>query len=100
MSHKSKNDYKAVFVKLIVIIEVQISGYPKVKEIMLDFKAANWVTLKESFPQAEVKGCGFHLNQAMFKNMKKIELGPIYSRDTATKTISRLIILMINKKTK
>ncbi len=65
MSHKRKKDYKAVFGKLIEIIEDPISGYPKVEEIMSDFEAAVWVTLKELLPQSKMKGCGFHLNQAI-----------------------------------
>jgi hypothetical protein len=64
---------------------------------MSDFEAAVWVTLKKLLSQAEVKGCGFLLNQAMFKNMKKKRLGPIYNSDKATRTICRLIIIMIKK---
>ncbi|EFX72005.1 hypothetical protein DAPPUDRAFT_326561 [Daphnia pulex] len=92
MSHKRKKDYKAVFGKLIEIIEDPISGYPKVEEIMSDFEAAVWVTLKELLPQSKMKGCGFHLNQAMFKNMKKIGLGPIYNKDDATRTVCRQLM--------
>jgi hypothetical protein len=62
MSHKRKKDYKAVFGKIIELITDTEKRYPKVQEIVSDFEAAVWVTLRELLPQAEAKGCGFHLN--------------------------------------
>ena len=49
-----------------------VHQYPRVKEIMSDFEAAVWVSLKKVMPNVVVKGCGFHITQGMFKNLKKI----------------------------
>jgi hypothetical protein len=43
-------------------------------------------------PQVEVKGCSFHITQAMFKNLKKIGMGPMYQKDKATREICREIL--------
>jgi hypothetical protein len=87
MSHKRKKDYEAVFSKLI-----QLVNFPQVEEIVSDFEAAVWVTLKKLLPEVKIKGCGFHLNQAMFQNIKKIGLGPQYIRDKQCRQICRQIM--------
>ena len=43
-------------------------------------------------PEVKIKGCGFHLNQAMFKNIKKIGLGPQYIRDKQCRQMCRQIM--------
>jgi hypothetical protein len=40
----------------------------------------------------EVKGCSFHITQAMFKHLKKIGMGPIYQKDKATRKVCREIL--------
>ena len=47
-----------------------VHKYPRVQEIMSDFEAAVWVSLKKVMPNVVVKGCGFHITQGMFKNLK------------------------------
>ena len=89
MSHKRKKDYEAVFSKLIELV-----NFPQVEEIVSDFEAAVWVTLKKLLPEVKIKGCGFHLNQAMFKNIKKIGLGPQYIRDKQCRQMCRQIMLL------
>ena len=46
MSHKRKKDYEAVFSKLIELV-----NFPQVEEIVSDFEAAVWVTLKNYYPK-------------------------------------------------
>jgi hypothetical protein len=72
MSHKRKIDYTAVFSELLKMTHDPVHQYPRVKEIMSDFEAAVWVSLKKVMPNVVVKGCGFHITQGMFKNLKKI----------------------------
>jgi hypothetical protein len=50
-------------------------------EVVSDFEAAVWISLRNIFPTVGVKGCSFHLTQSMFKNLKKIGMGPDYQRD-------------------
>ena len=57
MSHKRKRDYEAIFAKLIELVH-----YSQVEEIVSDFEAAVWVTIKKLLPQVQIKGCGFQLN--------------------------------------
>jgi hypothetical protein len=66
---------------------------PQVEDILCDFEAAVWVTIKKLLPQIQVKGCGFHLNQTMFKNIKLIGLGPQYIRDKKCRQICRIMSL-------
>ena len=47
-----------------------VHKYPRVQEIMSDFEAAVWVSLKKVMPNVVVKGCGFHITPGMFKNLK------------------------------
>lgn len=92
MSHKGKRDYKAVFSKLLELITDPAEGYPRVEEIVSDFEAAVWTTLKKIMPNVLVMGCSFHINQAMFKNLKKIGLGPLYQASKNIRTICRQIL--------
>jgi hypothetical protein len=92
MSHKGKRDYKAVFSKLLELITDPTEGYPRVEEIVSDFEAAVWTTLKKLLPNVLVMGCSFHINQAMFKNLKKLGLGPLYQDRKDVRTICRQIL--------
>ena len=92
MSNKGKRDYKAVFSKMLELIEDPVMGYPRVQEIVSDFEAAAWTTLKKLLLNVVVMGCSFHINQAMFKNLKKIGLGPLYQERKAIRSICRQIL--------
>jgi len=92
MSHKRKRDYKAVFTKIRELLEDPSHHYPKVMEVVSDFEAAVWISIRKIFPTVEVKGCSFHLTQAMFKNLKKLGLGPDYQQNKATRKICREIM--------
>jgi hypothetical protein len=46
--------HEAVFSKLIEMV-----NFPQVEEIVSDFEAAVWVTLKKLLPEVKIKGCGF-----------------------------------------
>ena len=50
MSHKRKIDYTAVFSELLKMTHDPAHQYPRVKEIMSDFEAAVWVSLKKVMP--------------------------------------------------
>jgi hypothetical protein len=56
-------------------------------EVVSDFEAAVWISLRNIFPTVGVKGCSFHLTQSMFKNLKKNGMGPDYQRDKKTRKI-------------
>lgn len=92
MSHKRKRDYSAVFVHILSLITEPENNYPKVKEIVSDFEKAVWVSLRNLLPQVEIKGCSFHLNQAMYRHIKKIGLGPQYRKNQQTRTLCRELL--------
>jgi hypothetical protein len=48
------------------------NNYPKVEEVVSDFEKAVWVSIKNLLRGVKMKECSFHLNQAMFRHIKKI----------------------------
>ncbi len=65
------------------------NNYPKVEEVVSDFEKAVWVSIKNLLPGVKMKECSFHLNQAMFRHIKKIWLGPQYRKNKQTRTVCR-----------
>ena len=41
---------------------------------MLDFEKASWKSLKDNFPDADIKGCYYHYAKALLANSHNYEL--------------------------
>ena len=47
----------------------------------LDFEASAIMAIKETFPEAVMKGCNFHHNQALYRKVQRLGLTKAYEDD-------------------
>ena len=88
MSSRTKPDYKRVFRTIKDLLEGM-----KLKRIVMDFEYAMWRAVAKVFPDAEVKGCGFHWSQAVFRRLTD-GLRAAYMHDNGThKFVKKLLAL-------
>ena len=80
MSGKSYEDYRTVFNCLTGLFPHQAN----VAEIVLDYEAAAWKAVRHVFPNVSIKGCSFHLNQAIYKKIQELGLSLLYLNDEST----------------
>ena len=74
MSKKTQEQYSMVFEKL-----KEETPYPlQPVTVVSDFELAAISAFKESFPDATMTGCFFHLTQAIWRNTQERELAGIY----------------------
>ena len=57
---------------------------PIVVGFMVDFESAMWRALREVFPDASIKGCVFHLTQAVWRKVQDLGLQTAYSEKKST----------------
>ena len=60
----------------------------------MDFESAVWGAFLSVMPDCERKGCAFHLNQAMWRNVQELELQQAYANDGATYTFIRKVMAL------
>ena len=63
MTRRQTADYAAV-------LKVIKPLMPSLKCFMLDFEKQLWSAVRIVFPEINIKGCGFHYAQAIYKNMR------------------------------
>ncbi|XP_078359100.1 uncharacterized protein LOC144643656 [Oculina patagonica] len=90
MSGKKKKDYKAVFEALARILPVS----PDVKRITVDFEMALWSALRVVFPSVKIKGCLFHLTQALWRKVQELGLQTVYNSDQGTHDLIRKMMAL------
>jgi hypothetical protein len=90
MSGRTQRDYRKVFEKILELL----GGECAVKEFVTDFERAIWRGVKETLPEVNIIGCGFHWCQAVFRNLKKIGLVGLYrSNANVHKYLERFLSL-------
>ena len=62
MSGRTQRDYRKVFENILELLD----GECAVKEFVTDFERAIWRGVKETLPEVNIIGCGFHWCQAVF----------------------------------
>jgi hypothetical protein len=85
-SRRTRQDYEKF---LNLIYEVVLIKETRVVEVVCDFKKAVWHAVRLILPFVNVKGCGFHSTQCLFRQLKKIGLVSAY-RSTADKSVNLL----------
>lgn len=88
MSGKSKSDYRYVFEAL----TEQLPNEPCVKSITADFEAAAWQAIRKVLPNVDLRGCSFHLTQAIWRKIQELGLQPSYSHNNATHRFCRRLM--------
>jgi len=56
---------------------------------MVDFESAVWRAIDKVFPDAVVKGCVFHLTQAIWRQVQKVGLQVPYTNNKRTHKLIR-----------
>ena len=77
MSRRTTEDYEADFkhtVKLYQSGEQDKEPLSELKKFLCDFEITMWKAVRKVFPNVTLRGCGFHVWQAIFR---KIQLGLI-----------------------
>ena len=59
----------------------------KIAKLQMDFEVAAINAAKEVFPEAEVRGCRFHLAQAWFRKLGRLGLHSVYNHKTSKAAI-------------
>ena len=60
----------------------------------MDFEKANWNAIKEYSPGTIIKGCLFHYNQAIYRNLQKLRLQNSYNNDATLTKIARCVMAL------
>ena len=63
---------------------------PIVTGVMIDFEAAMWKALAAVLPDVQIKGCAFHLSQAVWRKVQELGLQKAYTDDEDVHKIIRL----------
>ena len=67
---------------------------PAVTTAIMDFEAATWVAMAEVLPHVNLRRCGFHWSQALWRKVQDLGLAPDYMNGALThKFIRRLFSL-------
>ena len=64
---------------------------------MIDFEAAMWKALAAVLPDVQIKGCAFHLSQAIWRKVQELGLQKAYSDDEVVHKIIRLVMYSIQR---
>lgn len=74
------NRKEATYIRLFTLLKEKLSDFsPKV--IKVDFEIAAIQAFRRTFPGAEIKGCNFHFNQAIWRKVQALGLVDSYKED-------------------
>ena len=95
MSGKRKEDYQAVFEEIIKTLENERGLSVKVKSFLLDYEVSAWQALREVFGDSiKIRGCYFHLMQALIRKLhNKGLMSAYYQKGALHKFIKQLASL-------
>ncbi|KAL5018704.1 hypothetical protein ScPMuIL_004426, partial [Solemya velum] len=66
----------------------------RVQSFTLDFEAATWRSIQDTFPGADIKGCSFHWGQAVMRKVSNLGLRTTFlQRKTTHHFIKKLLCL-------
>ncbi|KAG0435736.1 hypothetical protein DMUE_4566 [Dictyocoela muelleri] len=88
MKSKSENAYSIVFNK---IKELTNSG-PKM--ILIDFETSVYNAISNVFPEVEIRGCNFHLNQIVVRFMNEKKIIENYKKDLNFKKYVKYLLIL------
>ncbi|XP_046543937.1 uncharacterized protein LOC124254108 [Haliotis rubra] len=83
-------DYVKVFRRLLAILPRE----PEVKTVILDFELATWKALAKVLPAVRLRGCLFHLTQAVWRKCQEFGLQIAYQKDDAVHKFVRKLMAL------
>jgi len=91
MSRRTREDYEGI---LRFLYEDIMEKEARVQEVVCDFEIAVWRAVRAVIPFAEVKGCGFHWTQCLFRQLKKIGLSSNYRKEKTVSTLCKQVMCL------
>ena len=76
LQKKNMSTYNRMFVILKILVPNMTP-----QKILLDFEKACMSAAQAAFPQAEIKGCYFHLSQSLIRKINSVGLKALYESD-------------------
>ena len=84
-------DYRAILRKLLNVLPAQ----PPVLSVTADFEAALWQAVREVLGDGvQLRGCAFHIGQALFRKVQELGLQRWYNMDEATNRYCRNVMCL------
>jgi len=72
-----------------------LSTEPQVTGFMVDFESVIWKALKTVFADIAIRGCVFHMTQAIWRKVQERGLQTAYGRDRRLHTLIRQVSTVI-----
>ena len=97
MSGKRRYDYRCVIKALKTELRRhnETDGLPwAVEGVVADFEAAVWQAFRHESPDVDVRGCGFHWGQAVWRKIQDLGLQSAYNTDPAMHRYCRQIFAL------
>ena len=95
MMGKAEVDYTSVLTLLKTTVENVTSEEMRVKRILVDYEVAIWNAIRNVFGEnVRVRGCWFHFNQAIYKQVKKLNLEKDYLKGTEMHQMIRYLMTL------
>lgn len=82
------------FIEVFSFLKKNLVKRPKVRSARFDFEKAPLNAFKFVFPDVEVKGCLFHLGQAIYRNVQAKGLQTMYQNDEACEEFVKMVIAL------
>jgi hypothetical protein len=87
MSGKCKADYVAVLDKVRELVQGVTPA-----TVAIDFEAAMWQALHDTFPQSRLLGCYFHYSQAVVKKIGNLGLRTLYGSNAYIRNVCQHLL--------
>ena len=89
MSGAKTIDYEAVLRRLQNIVPLRITS------VLMDFEAAAWKAFRNVFPGINIRGCGFHLIQAIWRRIQHEKLAVAYFKKASVHRFFRRLFALV-----
>ncbi|XP_020915135.2 uncharacterized protein LOC110252639 [Exaiptasia diaphana] len=90
MSGQKARDYTAVLQR----VSDALPDNPSVETIITDFEKAAWKSCRRVFPNITMRGCVFHLVQAVYRKVQELGLQVAYANDDSTYILIRKLMAL------
>lgn len=90
MSSRKARDYKEILRK----ISDTMPTDPSVETIVAYFEKGAWKACRSVFPDVTMRGCVFHMVQAIYRKVQELGVQVLYSDDDATYTLIRKLMVL------
>ena len=97
MSRRTAEDYEAVLKHIKQMCESMDENLPAFldfTDFVCDFERAVWKAIRTVFPKVTIRGCGFHLRQAIFRKIQELGLATSYFHNVEIRQLCRMLMTL------